>query len=122
MVEAEFVVSVDNLENALTVIKSWLDKYKPKVTSDVYIRFTGGDSLPWLSTVKGYGIYAWIIVDINFTEMPDYFDKFSILENELWVNTQARPHMGKWNNINQDRFIEMYGKDGINFIELAKKI
>jgi FAD/FMN-containing dehydrogenase len=121
--DTEFVVSIKNLDDALTIIKSWIDKYNPKLSIDtIYLRFTSGDLLPWISPVKGNGIYVWIIVDIDFKNMPDYFAIFSILVNELWNKTHARPHMGKWNNIDRDRFIEMYGNDGLNFLELAKNL
>ena len=121
MVEAEFVVSLNKVGEALQVIQAWLDKHHPKVTSDVYLRFTGGDALPWLSPVNGDGVFAWIIVDINFTEMPDYFEKFNLLQTELWKKTQARPHMGKWNNTSRERFIEMY-EHGAHFLNLARNL
>jgi hypothetical protein len=47
--------------------------------------------------------------------------KNHILQNELWSKVRARPHMGKWNNTDPKRFIEMYGDDGVKFLELAKK-
>jgi len=122
ILEEEFVVSIENLGTALNIIKSWIDTYKPKIVGNIYLRFTGGDSLPWISPVKGYGIYVWIIVDIDFKNMPDYFDTLSILQNELWKQVRARPHMGKWNNTTQNRFIEMYGEDGRNFLRLARHL
>lgn len=122
LLEAEYAVSIEHLKDALDVIKSWIDKYNPIRIGTIYIRFCGGDSLPWISPVKGSGPFAWIIVDIDYTHMPDHFSMFTILQNELWSKVRARPHMGKWNNTDPKRFVEMYGDDGVKFLELAKNI
>ena len=123
MMDAEFCLPVEYLGEALTAIKAWLDQHKAKLSSDsIYMRFTGGDSLPWLSPVRGDGVYAWIIVSLDYTKMPDPSAAFRVLETELWHKSKARPHLGKWNNVQGAKLIEMYGEHGAHFLDLAKHL
>jgi FAD/FMN-containing dehydrogenase len=123
MMDAEFCLPVEYLGEALTAIKAWLEEHKAKLSSDsIYMRFTGGDSLPWLSPVKGGGVYAWIIVSLDYKKMPDPSAAFRVLEADLWHKSKARPHLGKWNTAVGDRFVEMYGEHGKNFLELARHL
>jgi len=123
MMDAEFCLPMEYLDEALSAIKAWIEPYKAKLSSDsIYLRFTGGDSLPWLSPVKGDGVYAWIIVSLDYTKMPDPSAAFRVLENELWRKSKARPHLGKWNNVQGEKFIEMYGEDGAHFLDLANRL
>jgi hypothetical protein len=121
--EEEFGVPIENLDTALDVIKEWIIKYNPVRVGGIFLRFTQSDTLPWISCISGAksSIYVWIIVDLNLN-YPEYFSQLDILGKEMWTKAGARPHMGKWNNIDEKTFIEMYGKKGVQFLELSKNI
>jgi len=120
--EAEFAIPIENLEIAFEIIKMWIKKYNPSLLGDeFYTRFTGGDILPWLSNAKGKNNkYVWIIVDLEL-HSPTSANNLQILQTEIWKQAGGRPHLGKWNNLNNNTFIEMYGDDGIKFLELTEK-
>ena len=120
--EAEFALPIENLDIAFKIIKIWIEKYNPVLLVDeFYIRFTGGDTLPWLSNVKGKSNkYVWIIVDLEL-HSPTSADKLQILQTEMWKQADGRPHLGKWNNLDHNTFIEMYGDYGRRFLELGRK-
>jgi hypothetical protein len=121
--EEEYGVPIENLDIAFDVIKSWINKYHPVRVGDIFLRFTRSDTLPWVSCIKGRksNIYVWMIVDLDISH-PEYFSQLSILEKEIWAKARGRPHMGKWNNIDEKTFIEMYGDDGVKFLELADNL
>jgi|688.fasta_scaffold159492_2 hypothetical protein len=120
--ELEEVVSVENLHIALNTINMWIHEYNPSILGDVFVRFTSYDTLPWISPLNGSSnFYAWVIVDMDIRD-PNYFSHLDILEKALWTKARARPHMGKWNNVDNKTLIEMYGNNGLKFIELSKNI
>ena len=120
--ELEEVIPIEKLHIALNIINKWIQNYNPSILGDVFVRFTSHDTLPWISPLNGTSTYyAWVIVDMDIRD-PNYFSHLDILEKELWKNANARPHMGKWNNIDNATLIEMYGNNGVKFVELCQTI
>ena len=82
----------------------------------VFIRFSGNDTLPWLSNARASKQNVWFLIDVNKNSKFD--DNFKVLEKNMWEKVKARPHLGKWNNIDNSMFVEMYGDDGKQFLQL----
>jgi hypothetical protein len=104
------------LEEAFNVVKEWVNNYDTKMLMGVFVRFSGNDTLPWLSKCREHSKNVWFLIDVDKNSRFD--DNFKILEKNMWEKAKARPHLGKWNNVDNNMFIDMYGKYGKKFLQI----
>ena len=124
ILEVEYSVPVENFDKAIEVIKNWINTYSPILAAnELYVRFTGGDDLPWLSNSKGSNnYYVWFLIDFNLNYAGANTHIINLLEEQIWKIAGGYTHLGKYNNINDLKIIELYKEDGIKFLELANKL
>jgi len=115
-IEVEYTFNIKYLHEAFNVINEWVNNYDTKMELGVFVRFSGNDTLPWLSNCRENKKNVCFLVDVN--KNSNYDDNFKILEKNMWERVKARPHLGKWNNVDNNMFIEMYGNDGKKFLQL----
>jgi L-gulonolactone oxidase len=115
-IEVEYTFDIKYLKKAFNVVNDWVNNYDAKMELGVFIRFSGNDTLPWLSNARASKQNVWFLIDVNKNSKFD--DNFKVLEKNMWEKVKARPHLGKWNNIDNSMFVEMYGDDGKQFLQL----
>jgi len=116
-IEVEYAFDISYLQEAINVVNDWVNNYDTQMSLGVFVRFSGEDTLPWLSNCKGIAKNVWFLIDVD--KKSNYNYNFNILEKNMWQYVGARPHLGKWNNVDNNTFIEMYGSDGATFLQMA---
>jgi len=117
-IEVEYAFDIKYLENAFNVVKDWINNYDTRMLYGVFVRFSGNDKLPWLSKCIKSNRNVWFLIDVE--KNSNYDDNFKILEKNMWKKAKARPHLGKWNNVDDNMLIEMFENNGKNFLQLQK--
>jgi len=117
-IEVEYAFDSKYLEEAFNVVNDWVNNYDAKMVMGVFVRFSGNDTLPWLSNCRETRQNVWFLIDDDKNSQFD--NNFKILEKNMWERVKARPHLGKWNNVDNNVFIEMYGNDGKNFLQILQ--
>jgi hypothetical protein len=115
-IEVEYAFDVKNLKKAFNVVNDWVNNYDTKMLMGVFVRFSGNDTLPWLSNARASRQTVWFLIDVD--KNSNFDDNFKVLEKNMWEKVKARPHLGKWNDVDKNVFIEMYGNDGKKFLQL----
>lgn len=115
-IQVEYTFDVKYLKKAFNVVNDWVNNYDTKMSLGVLVRFSGNDTLPWLSNARAYRQNVWFLLDVE--KKSNFDDNFKVLEKMMWEKVKARPHLGKWNNVDNNIFVEMYGNDGKKFLQL----